>query len=163
MICELCGGDAPFLKDTVIEGTRLMVCPSCSRMGTAHREEPKEVPSSIMEERLQRRVQRSGHRDIYRDQDEALAEDYPERIFRARERMGLTREEMGLRINEKSNIIGKLENGTLRPDDTLRKKLEKFLNISLREKVQEGIMTGRGRSKGLTLGDLIRIQQEKEP
>lgn len=161
MICELCGGNAPFLKDTVIEGTRLMVCPGCSKMGTRFHEEKKEVPKSVMEERLQRRTERAKPRDIYRNQREALAEDYPERIRKGRQKMGLTRDDMGRRINEKASVIGKLENGSLHPDDALRKKVEKFLGISLRERIEEGMMTRHTRTKGLTLGDLIKIQQDK--
>jgi putative transcription factor len=162
MICELCGGNAPFLKDTVIEGTRLMVCPGCSGMGTRYREEQKVVPASMMEERLQRRTQRAKPRDIYGNQQDALAEDYPDRIKNARQRMGITREEMGRKINEKASVIGKLENGTLHPDDSLRKKIEKFLGISIREKISEGIQTHHTKSRGMTLGDLIKAAQEKK-
>lgn len=162
MLCELCGGNAPFLKDVVIEGTRLMVCPGCAGMGTRYREEQKEIPKTLMEERLQRRTERARPRDIYRNQGEALAEDYPERIMKGRQKMGLTREQMGSRINEKASVIGKLENGSLHPDDALRKKIEKFLGISLLSRIAEGTFANQKHSRGMTLGDFIKMQKEKK-
>lgn len=162
MLCELCGGNAPFLKDVVIEGTRLMVCPGCAPMGTRYREEKKELPKTLMEERLQRRSERARTRDIYRNLEKALAEDYPERIQKARQTKGLTREEMGRRINEKASIIGKLENGSLHPDDALRQKIEKFLGISLLTEVSEGIQNRNRHSRGMTLGDFILVQKDKK-
>jgi putative transcription factor len=162
MICELCGNNAPFLKDTVIEGTRLMVCPGCAKMGTRFREEQKEIPKSLIEERLQRRTERAKPRDIYRNMEQTLADDYPERIKSARQKMGLTREEMGRRTNEKASVIGKLENGNLHPDDALRKKIEKFLGISLLTRATTAVQTHHTQSKGMTLGDFIKIRKEKK-
>ncbi len=162
MLCELCGGNAPFLKDVVIEGTRLMVCPGCSSMGTRYREEKKELlPKTLMEERLQRRSERAKPRDIFRNRQETLAEDYPERIIKGRQKKGLTREEMGRKINEKASLIGKLENGSLHPDDSLRKKIEKFLDISLLSVAAEGMYTNNKHSRGMTLGDFIKIKKDK--
>lgn len=161
MLCELCGGNAPFLKDVVIEGTRLMVCPGCAKMGTRYREEKKVVPTTLMEERLQRRTERARPRDIYRNQQEALAEDYPDRIRKGRQKMGLTREEMGKKISEKASVIGKLENGSLHPDDSLRMKIEKFLGITLLTKISEGMYSNHTHSRGMTLGDFIKIRKEK--
>ena len=162
MLCELCGGNAPFLKDVVIERTRLMVCPGCAGMGTRYHEEKKDLPKTLMEERLQRRTERAKPRDIYRNQVETLAEDYPDRIMKARQKKGLTRDQMGSRINEKASVIGKLENGSLHPDDTLRKKIEAFLGVSLISKVAEGQFVNHKHSRGMTLGDFIKIKKDKK-
>jgi len=131
-------------------------------MGTRYREEKQEVPKTLMEERLQRRTERSKPRDIYRNMEETLAEDYPTRIKKARQEMGLSREEMGKRIKEKASLIGKLENGTLHPDDSLRRKIERFLGISLLSRTKTGAYTQHNRPRGMTLGDFIKIEKDKK-
>ncbi len=161
MLCELCGGNAPYLKDVVVEGTRLMVCPGCVKMGTRFHEEKREVPKTLMEERLQRRTQKARPRDIYQSMEETLADDYPSRILKARQKMGLNREELGMRIKEKASVIGKLENGSLHPDDTLRKKLERFLGISLLTRTEKIALSSHSHSKGMTLGDFIKIKKKE--
>lgn len=162
MLCELCGREAPFLKDVVVEGTRLMVCPGCAKMGTRYKEVHKEIPKTLIEERLQRREKRSQPRDIYRNMEETLAEDYPVRIKKARQKKGLTREEMGRQIKVKASVIGKLENGSLHPDDALRKKIERYLGISLLTKAETGMIQHKSSSRGMTLGDFIKIKTEKK-
>lgn len=162
MLCELCGREAPFLKDVVVERTRLMVCPGCAKMGTRYKEEHKEIPKTLIEERLQRREKRFQPRDIYRNMEETLAEDYPDRIKKARQKKGLTREEMGRQLNVKASVIGKLENGSLHPDDALRKKIERFLGISLLTKAETGMIQHKSSSRGMTLGDFVKIKTEKK-
>ena len=114
-----------------------------------------------MEERLSQSKRRGKPRNIYENQEASLAEDYSERIQKARQEKGLTREEMGLKINEKASVIAKLENETLHPDDALRKKIESFLNISLLAKPTEGRILHHTKSRGLTLGDLIKFKMKK--
>jgi len=162
MICELCGSQAPFLKDVIVERSRLMVCPGCAKMGKRFTEEKKDIPSTLIEERLQRREQRMKTRDIYQNMSESLAEDYPERIMKARKKKGLSRDEMGMMIKVKANIIGKLENGTLHPDDALRKKIERFLNINLLTTTTTGIINKSTQKKGMTLGDFIVVKESKK-
>jgi putative transcription factor len=66
-------------------------------------------------------------------------------------------EDLAAKINERTSVIAKLENGTMRPTDALLKKLEHELNVKLTEKVAlvkaEG---GASHGKTLTLGDLIK-------
>ncbi len=162
MMCELCGRDAPFLKEVIIEGSRLMVCPGCAKMGTRYIEEKqRDIPKALIEERLRRRTLKARPKDIYQEIGESLVEDYSARIMKARQKKCLTREEMGRMINEKAGVIGRLENGSLRPDDALRKKIERFLGVSLLTKATKGILTHRTRARGMTLGDLIKIEKDK--
>ena len=82
-------------------------------------------------------------------------------IKNARKNKGLSREELGFQIGERTVTIAKLENGDLRPSDKLVKKLEKILNITLVEAVKE-VSTqpqrGMGSGSGLTLGDFIKTE-----
>ncbi len=60
-----------------------------------------------------------------------LRGDYSRLIKDSRESLGITQEELGRKINEKPSVIGHLENGSMKPDDVLAKKLEHFLKIQL--------------------------------
>lgn len=163
MKCELCGREAPYLKETTIEGSILMVCPACAKMGTpATKKEKREIPKTLMEERLQKRALRQSQKDILTNLEETLVEDFSERIRRAREKMGLSREEVGKKIQEKASVIGKLENGSLHPDDALRKKIEKFFGIKLLTKEESRVITHHTQRRGITLGDLIKLEKGKK-
>ncbi|UCF49800.1 MAG: TIGR00270 family protein, partial [Thermoplasmatales archaeon] len=90
-----------------------------------------------------------------------LVSDWNELIKKAREKKGLSREELGFRIGERTVTISKIENGDLRPSDKTIGKLEKELEITLVEKVA-GIsnMPSSSHSRGLTIGDLIKKEEE---
>ncbi len=157
MICELCGKDVPRLHRVVIEGVIMNVCDDCAKFGKELKknEVPKDVkyvPPEVIRERLERK-QRRRYRDI--DEEEVLVEDYAERIRKARESMGLTQDELAKKILEKKTVISKLERGEMHPDDKLIKKLEKTLNIKLKEKVSTVYRKDEKKAQGLTLGDLI--------
>jgi uncharacterized protein (TIGR00270 family) len=67
----------------------------------------------------------------YSDQDLVLREDYSAAIKNSRELLGITQEELGHKINEKPSMVSHLENGTMKPDDSLARKLEHVLKIRL--------------------------------
>ncbi len=60
-----------------------------------------------------------------------LTGDYSKIIKGARELMGLSQEELGMKINEKPSVISHLETGSMKPDDALARKLEHFLKVQL--------------------------------
>ena len=67
--------------------------------------------------------------------DELLS-DYGFAIRRAREARGMSQEELALAIKEKASLLKKLEREDLRPEDSVRKKLERVLGISLTETLE---------------------------
>ncbi|MCD6462061.1 MAG: TIGR00270 family protein [Thermoplasmata archaeon] len=164
MICELCGKDVPVLNPIVIEGTTLNVCRECARFGTAAGEGKRASSGGrgSLEERLERRERRLRERDVFGEDEYVLAEDYPQRIRRGRERLGLSQEELATKLAEKKSVIAKLEKGDIRPDNALIKKIEHHLSISLRERVREALTPGRRGSRPLTLGDLIKMELDKK-
>ncbi|RLF32008.1 MAG: TIGR00270 family protein [Thermoplasmata archaeon] len=97
-------------------------------------------------------------KDVYKNMDKELVSDWNIKIRNAREKKGLTREELGFRIGERTVTISKIENGELRPSDKMIEKLEKELNISLLEPVSNApkFLTGSRSSSGFTLGDFIK-------
>ncbi len=164
MICEMCGKDVPRLQTVLIEGTRLRVCSECAKFGTpVSFRSPANIGGrpDIMS-RLERRERRMREKDVFEEENRVLVVDYSARIRRAREKKGWTREELGTRIGEKRSVIAKLESGEIRPDRELLRKLEKTLEITLTEEVKEAHVSGRRQNRPLTLGDLIRIEMEKQ-
>ncbi len=159
MICEMCGRDVPRLKKVVIEGVIMNVCNECARFGKEIKGKklPKDVkylPPEVVRERLERRKRRP--RKDALDEEEVLVEDYAERIRKARERMGLTQEQLAKKILEKRTVISKIERGEMHPDEKLIKKLEKTLNIKLKERVSYVYSKDDKKTRALTLGDLIK-------
>ena len=60
-----------------------------------------------------------------------LVHEFPSLIRNARTQKGLTHDQLGQKINEKVTLIRKVETGSIRPDEILAKKLERFLGIKL--------------------------------
>jgi len=57
--------------------------------------------------------------------------DYNKMIKQAREKLGLSQEQLGHKINEKPSVIKLLESGKLKPDDLLARKIEHALKLRL--------------------------------
>ncbi|HEX2014743.1 MAG TPA: helix-turn-helix domain-containing protein, partial [Nitrososphaera sp.] len=60
-----------------------------------------------------------------------LAPDFASLVREARMKMGLTHEQLGMKMNEKAQPLKKIESGALKPDELLAKKLERHLGIKL--------------------------------
>lgn len=163
MICELCGAEVPRLKSVAIEATILSVCEDCSRFGKAA---PAPAVRSgtlppVIAQRLEARQRRMTPKDVYMEGGELeLVEDFPLRIRTAREARGWKQTDLGAKINERASVIAKLESGTMTPGDELVRKLERHLGIKLKERVQPVAMKKAPVGTGLTLGDLVRMEDD---
>lgn len=166
MLCEMCGKESEFTKTISIEGTTLKVCKECSRFGESSdgkgggsKKGAATAPSrTVVAERLQARERRMKPRSVYADEETTdLVPEYPSIIREARMARDWKQEDLAAKLNERASVIAKLENGSMRPDDALLRKLEHELGIKLTEKVAvvkaEG---GRSQGKALTLGDMIK-------
>jgi putative transcription factor len=162
MICEMCGKDVPVTKPMLVEGTKLNLCQNCVRFGDeykgANSPSGTAVPRTVIEDRLQRRERRMQTRDIYTSTSRELMQDYGEAVRSAREAKGMDIDEFAKSIFERRGTIARIEANDLVPDDKLIAKLEKALNISLKEDVPVGGQVGAGgkKSDGMTLSNFIR-------
>ena len=162
MMCEMCGREVPRTKTVTVEGTVLNVCPNCARFGTEAGAAPtpartRGVPPAIAE-RLQARARRMKERDVFAQSgEEDLADDYARRIRTAREARGWKQTDLGARINERVTVIAKLESGTMVPNDDLIRRLERALEIRLKEKVPAPAVRKESAGEGVTLGDLVDL------
>lgn len=167
MICEMCGKEMASLLPVRIEGTILSVCRDCARFGDnvkAGGGKQQTAEHSVIQARLQNRERRMKSKDVYETGEESieLAEDYSKRIKEAREKMGWKQEELAAKMNERESIVHKLESGGMHPDDALIKKVEKTLNIKLKEKVMITSAETSVKGQGLTMGDLLKDAMKKK-
>jgi len=163
LICELCGKETPRTRTVSIEGSVLSVCGDCARFGAevAGPIGVRRPGNPVVAERLERRRQRMADRDIYDARStEELAADFGMRIRHAREARGWTQADLGAKLNERASVIAKLESQTIVPTDSMIPKMERTLGVKLREKVEPiAVKKQTGRSP-VTLGDLIRTDEE---
>lgn len=93
---------------------------------------------------------------MFDDMDE-LAQDYDDRIRRARENRGLSQSDLANELNEKASLIRKLERGDTLPNDTVQRKLERFLEIELggAGSVEDSEWESDRSPGSYTLGDMV--------
>ncbi|MDF2956666.1 MAG: Archaeal ribosome-binding protein aMBF1 [Candidatus Alkanophagales archaeon MCA70_species_1] len=130
--CEICGADVPHTYLVEIGTSKLRVCKACAKYGvvvTERQVKPSSVKTPVVRKKK-----------IYKLMDEELSfeivPDFGKRIKDAREKLGLKQEELAKQINEKVSLLRKIERGELVPEDRVRQKLERVLNISLVERVE---------------------------
>jgi putative transcription factor len=92
------------------------------------------------------------------DDMEEVAQDYDQRIRKARESEGLSQEDLASQLNEKASLIRKLETGDMLPSDSVQKKLERALDISLTEGADDEETEWEESSSAgtTTLGDVVK-------
>lgn len=162
MQCEVCGRwIAGKGYRRIIDGARMIVCEWCSKFGKpdfssdVRRPAPKSVKFPVK----RRKVIKSPL-----DKDEELVENYNELIKKARIEMGLSHEDLGRKVGEKTSTLKKIEGGKITPDKNLTRKLEHELHIKLLVKRQEPKITELPQPpmRELTLGDIVQLKMKKE-
>jgi len=176
--CEMCGAETSSPKKVKVEGAELDVCGDCSDFGTEVKQQ-----SSSGETSTKYSTGSSGgsstsssasggtsttsstassgggsrsRSDMFDDMDE-LAQDYDERIRRAREDEGLSQADLANELNEKASLIRKLERGDTLPSDDVQAELEGYLDIDLSGSGGEDTEWEGGSASGeYTLGDVVK-------
>jgi putative transcription factor len=129
--CELCGRQAAEKKKVIVDGTVFNVCIACSKHGKPY--VPAQVPSSSSATKKKKPVAKiQQQKKIITMVDETMIDpDFARLIREARMKMGLTHEQLGMKMSEKAQILKKFETGALKPDELFAKKLERYLGIKL--------------------------------
>lgn len=172
-ICEVCGRKTSRLFRVLIEGAELSVCMECSKLGTLMK--PRLRKTSVKTGYVRpvpvlRRLRASRPKKAVRDIEETveaytLVENYGLVVKKARERMGMTIKDLGAKVGEKASVISKVEQGRLKPDNALARKLEHVLRVRLlipssevEDKEPKTSVEPRG---GITIGDILRMKLTK--
>ena len=159
MQCEICGAEIPGTPNRiVIDRSTLDVCKSCARFGKAE-DKWTPVPRKVVPVECTFTARRPQSRDHFKDLVEIVPE-YGRVIREAREKLGLTPDELASTLKETAALIKKIARQELVPEDRVRKKLEKELNIKLTDQATEEKVKYRGGAKGLTLGDIADIKRK---
>ncbi len=168
--CEMCGAETASPKTIKVEGAELDVCDNCADFGT----EVKTQQSSSTSTKYSTSSSsgnsststgssgssggQSRRHDMFDDMEE-IAQDYDDRIRNARESSGLSQEDLAKELNEKASLIRKLEHGDMLPNDSVQKKLEKKLDITLTEGssgADDEEWSGGSSTGSYTLGDVVK-------
>ena len=155
MQCELCGRECPTCREAPVDGVPMMLCPQCARHSEGGSTPPK--ISAPVKRYIKTQPKRARPKDIYKNMEKELITNYNNVIIQARKKKGLSREDLGFKIGERTVTIAKIENGDLRPSDKTIAKLEKELGVTLLEEVKTIKPEQTTKGSGLTLGDFIKI------
>ncbi|WP_458188563.1 multiprotein bridging factor aMBF1 [Haladaptatus sp. NG-WS-4] len=169
--CEMCGAETASPKTIKVEGAELDVCDNCVDFGT----EVKTQQSSSTSTKYSTSSSSGGsstssgssqssgtsrkrRKDMFDDMEE-ITQDYDDRIRNARESEGLSQEDLAKELNEKASLIRKLEHGDVLPSDSVQKKLERKLGISLTAGsagADDEEWSGGSSTGSTTLGDVVK-------
>jgi len=162
--CEVCGRKIHTEPITaVIEGAKLTVCVECSKHGKIIHQEEVALPKPSLKKPLTPVTVVQKKPVVANVQiTQELSQDYANKIRAAREKLVLTHEELGKKINEKASVLRNLEAGKMEPNNQLASKLEHMLKIKLLVPVSEEKVSQipKSASQELTLGDLIKIDKK---
>ena len=120
--CELCGSQITGeVIPVLVENVVMKVCRPCSKHGK---------PYVSMSKKVERKPPKEA---TFTFSLPSVRGDYSKLISEARERLGLTQDELGSKIAEQGSVVKLLEQSKFKPDQALAKKLEEVLGISLFE------------------------------
>lgn len=186
--CELCGrGMKGQGRNIVIEGASMLVCPQCaSRFGkhandsSAHHTAsllrqksswlgPPERQSSPLPSPLPVSTSKMGSKPKpkilsmgVRLEDMELIEDYAKTILAARQKKGISQDELAQKVGESISTMKAIEAGRQKPTEKAIRGLERELDISLLEPLgtvpikSSTAQTGAGP----TLGDRVIVKRK---
>jgi putative transcription factor len=92
-----------------------------------------------------------------------LIEGYANKIRVAREKLVLSHEDLGKKINEKASLLRHIETGKVAPNNQLATKLEHALRIQLMVPIADeksNTQVHRAVNEEMTLGDLVEFDKK---
>lgn len=143
-MCEVCGErEAKF--SVIIEGATMNACAVCAKGAKILHKKPEE------REEKGARIVETGR------VEEDIVEGYGEIVKKARESLGLSRQELAKKLNESESYLEHIEKEKMRPTLKTAKKLEGALRVKLIEKTAEVIVekTEKKKREDLTLEDFV--------
>jgi putative transcription factor len=144
----------------------MTTCSKCAELGSAEwKPEPVSHSWSVTK----------GNKEIVRtvfmkkrgaakvSEDIAVAEGFGSLVRRAREKMGLSLEDLGRKVAEKVSVIKKIEAEKMMPDQRVAEKLEHALGIKLLVPlvVPKVSLSSIPTSKTVTLGEIVKLKDAK--
>jgi len=168
MRCEVCGHRiiGPPIK-AIIEGAKMIVCLDCSKLSKIQWEMETISPGlrTIKATKLPMPAISTKKHIPQVAETLELIDNFGSHIRKAREKMGLTHEDLGRKISEKVSVLKKIESGKMAPTYQLAERLEHTLKIKLlvpltEPKIPSGSIPLKHRE--VTLGDIINVKKKTE-
>jgi len=141
------------------------VCGNCAKLGSVYWEaktEPKlkkvakRLPQPILAPRKQPPISVAETLE--------LVDNFGAKVRQAREKMGLSHEDLGKKISEKVSVLRKIESGKMAPDNLVVEKLQHALRLKLLVPVSEPKVPPKALASKpaiSTLGDIAQVKKEK--
>jgi len=166
MQCEVCGNEiyGKTIK-AIIDGVKLFVCSGCAQFSSSNwkRDFPKYgVTTKTLDPSTKPPLPLKRKTSSNLPQSFDLVEDFGQRIRVGRMKQNLSHEDLSRMIGTKISILRKLETGKMVPDQSLAKKLERFLKINILQTPPESSKLEKDyvkKASELTLGDVVIIQK----
>ena len=162
--CELCGAEDHPTRQAITSNVNVDACPRCiDSMGLELFESPFHKTSEQSRSTPPENKSRIHGRTHVVSEGMSLVQDFHVRIRNERVSRGWEQKDLALKMNERLNMIQRIENGS-RPTDILVMKIEKVLGITLLEesRVDTGAKLNRGGGRGLTIADALEDYLSKE-
>jgi len=173
--CEVCGRkihDEPVRA--VIEGAKLTVCIECSKHGKVILHEQADFPTpqkTASTYPSTSSTKSTMHLPVILKKPPVaqvqltteLIEGYANKIRVAREKLVLSHEDLGKKINEKASLLRHIETGKVAPNNQLATKLEHALRIQLMVPIADeksNTQVHRAVNEEMTLGDLVEFDKK---
>jgi len=164
--CDVCGREIVGKPHRVIiEGAKLTTCAQCAKLGSEEwKPEPKSLKSSVRPRSTRQfrpRWVRRRSKEIR--EDLTITENFGSIVRKARQRLGLSQEDLGRKIGEKVSVIRKIEVERIMPSERLARTLEHALGVKLLVPlVEPEVSTPATKvSKGVTLGEIAYLRDSR--
>ncbi len=180
--CELCGrkieGRGRRIK---IDGVPMLVCSQCASQFGDSKPTSTSVKSSkskrttswvsktssaSSQARLKKKKKkprrRTRRRGVLLD-DMMIVKDYAKMIRSARQKKGLSQEQLAQKVGERISTLQSIEAGRLKPTMKTIRGIERELDISLLEPIRSASVGPKPSKskKNLTLGDVVKVKRKK--
>jgi putative transcription factor len=167
--CHICG--RPAVAQGVVEGVTVWLCAKDMSFGRPVKEAAAPKPYAPTKPASQefRPAAYTAPRPQAKPREHAIADDFPQAVVRAREKLGLTRQQLARQIFVMENVLERIEHGHLTPDIGTAQKLERALGIKLvvdeaasaEPEEKTASKSGSAGSGGSTLADVIDVKMKK--
>lgn len=166
MRCEVCGRKilGKPLKAT-IEGAKMVVCRNCAKLGKVYLEvTPLPKPSKGKVTKRPTPMFSMKRQPPKVTETLELITNFSPQIRQAREKLGISHEDLGRKIGEKVSVLRKIETGKMTPNHQLAEKLEHALKIRLLVPPSEPKKSSSSLPKPpeITLGSIAHLKKGKK-
>ena len=159
-VCELCGNERVSTRKTRTSSTIVDCCNKCiESLGLTPINDSKKFNVNVVSKKNNQKT----NNYLVGTEMEELMPNFHVKIREERETRGWTIEELAKKVNERVNIIQKMENGN-RVTDTTIKKISKALDIKLYSSItpQNDRIVKPKESKEMTMADANITQKNNK-